>query len=153
MSSEVTGKGVLAFIEQSGQKVKADLLQLVKHELPELPKYDLIYQGFQSAFDRTYPTEFSQQERESGIKLYENLFDYTKPLKIVVLNHDGIFEIPIAKADGNPSLGLNYDEMHEVDPAEYIAFAGKAIDRINRWAEVTMQSNLVVSDNRVQQLA
>ena len=143
MTSELTRDGVLAFIEESGKKVKAGILQYLDEKLPqELPKYDVAYQGFQSGFDRFQSRELAQQERHSGIKLDCSYYDYTKPRKVVVLLRDGIFEIPTSKEDGNPGLELNHHDMQEVTSAEYITLAPRAIAEIDRWAEATMQSNL-----------
>ncbi|OGD97615.1 hypothetical protein A3A49_01690 [Candidatus Curtissbacteria bacterium RIFCSPLOWO2_01_FULL_38_11b] len=148
MSAEVTGDGILEFIELTGLRVKADLLQVLSHQLPELPKYDLIYQGFQDAFSKTFPESFSQMERQGGLKIDDNLFDYTRPRKIVVLNDKGIFEIPLEKEGGNPSLTPNYQNMREVSPADYLVYAQKALTEINRWADIAMRSTLVASENK-----
>lgn len=120
-------------IDETGLRIKSLILELLRKEVPVLPRYDQWSQGFQEDYESYYQKspEIAQQERRSGIKLYT---DWASSGVMIVLEQNGIFEIPI-KTDEHFSLYPSFDDMREIQPADYLIYARQALEEIGEWAE------------------
>lgn len=114
--------------EVVGLRIKSLLAEAMGSQLDILPEYD--------AFRCGYMPLGSERFTGGGQGIVLDFGQHKEGSRMIVLEKDGIFEIPHELKKTQFIYTLSWEKKSEIKPAEYLDFAGLALTAIEHWAKV-----------------